>query len=203
MFIIYGLIGLNVGIFLLWQYAFQSWNRFKDPTLYLFMQKNLVLNESNIMAGRIWTLVTSSFSHSKGDHIFWNCLGLYFIAPAAARMIGSAAFLGLYLAGGLVSAITSLSWHRARGERWAGSEGASGAIYSTLSFWAAVYPESTLLLFFVVPMPVWLGVTGLFLYDLYGSIFTPNSGTDSAGHVGGLLAGLLFAYRLKRGRINW
>jgi len=98
-----------------------------------------------------------------------NCLGLYFIAPAAAqyvhllfiaphlisfvyRMIGSSAFIGLYLAGasmshhicemeaslistalgGVVSSLTSLLWHRSRGDRWGGSEGASGAIYTTL-----------------------------------------------------------------------
>lgn len=81
---IYGLIGANVSIFLLWQYATTSWQRFRDPSLYQWMTKNFVLNEYNMMAGRIWTLLTACFSHSSGTHIFMNCLGLYFIAPAVA-----------------------------------------------------------------------------------------------------------------------
>ena len=51
------------------------------------MMKNFVLNEPNIMAGRLWTLITSSFSHSGGQHILVNCLGLYFVAPAAASYV--------------------------------------------------------------------------------------------------------------------
>jgi membrane associated rhomboid family serine protease len=81
---IYGLIAVNVGVYLLWQYAMQSWQRFRDPSLYYWLVNNFVLNEANIMGGRIWTLVTACFSHSSGQHIFMNCLGLYFIAPAVA-----------------------------------------------------------------------------------------------------------------------
>lgn len=58
--------------------------RFRDPKLFMAMWANFILSEVNIRAGRIWTLVTSSFSHMGGSHIFVNCLGLYFVAPAAA-----------------------------------------------------------------------------------------------------------------------
>ena len=115
-------------------------------------------------------------------------------------MIGSAAFLGLYLAGHLMPMIgetlltddiVQADWSQpsppshgiapaAKGGpaakvlparstlpsvRHSPSHSASrlAEIALLLAFWAAVYPESTLLLFFVVPMPVWLGVTGLFL----------------------------------------
>lgn len=199
---IYGLIGVNVAVFLLWQYAVQSWQRFRDPALYQWLTKNFILNENNIMAGRIWTLLTACFSHSSGSHIFVNCLGLYFVAPAAAALVGSSAFLGLYLAGetashpltppdatrpahlppdrvdriyrvttglladhcpgGVLASLTSLSWHRLRGDRWRGSEGASGAIYASLAFYAALFPNTTFLLFFVVPMPAWVMVGGIF-----------------------------------------
>jgi membrane associated rhomboid family serine protease len=71
--------------------------------LYHWLTQNFVLNEANIMAGRLWTLLTACFSHSTGSHIFVNCLGLYFVAPAAASLVGSSAFLGLYLAGKYMS----------------------------------------------------------------------------------------------------
>lgn len=81
---VYTLIALNVVVFLLWQYGLQSWQRFRDPSLHNFLTKNFVLNEANIMAGRVWTLLTACFSHSSGTHIFVNCLSLYFVAPAVA-----------------------------------------------------------------------------------------------------------------------
>lgn len=84
MTVIYGLIGLNIAIYLLWQYAMTSYQRFRDPIWLQFLYNNFVLNEGNIMNGRIWTLLTACFSHSTGSHILVNCLGLYFVAPAAA-----------------------------------------------------------------------------------------------------------------------
>jgi len=54
------------------------------------MTRNFLINEANIQAGRIWTFVTSCFSHSSGTHIFVNCLGLYFMAPAAAQYVDTA-----------------------------------------------------------------------------------------------------------------
>lgn len=196
--IIYALIGLNIAVFFLWQYAISSYQRFRDPSLYQFLTRNFVLNENNIFSGRLWTLLTSCFSHSTGSHIFINCLGLWFVAPAAASLIGSASFLGLYLGGGIFASATSLLWHRATGQRWQGSEGASGAIYATLAFYGAFFPNTTWLLFFVVPMPAWVMIGGLFAYDCYSAVFRPQSGTDSAGHIGGILAGLLAAMRLRR-----
>jgi rhomboid-like protein len=47
-------------------------------------------------------------------------------------------------------------------------------------------------------MPAWALIGGIFAYDAYSAISRPGSGTDSAGHVGGLMAGLgaaLFARR--------
>ncbi|KAK6903298.1 hypothetical protein I203_108563 [Kwoniella mangroviensis CBS 8507] len=199
MTLIYGLIGLNGGVFLLWQYAISSAQRFRDPTLFFFLQKNFILNEVNVFSGRIWTLVTSAFSHMSGSHIFVNCLGLYFLAPAAAGLMGSSAFLGLYLGAGIFSSLTSLTYHRLKRDRWMGSEGASGAIYACLSFYGAMFPQSTVLMFFVIPMPVWVAISGIFAWDFYGALFRPNSGTDSAGHLGGITYGLLAALAMRRG----
>ncbi|WWC69141.1 uncharacterized protein I206_103077 [Kwoniella pini CBS 10737] len=199
MTLIYGLIGINGGVFLLWQYAISSAQRFRDPTLFFFLQKNFILNEVNVFSGRVWTLVTSAFSHMSGSHIFVNCLGLYFLAPAAAGLMGSSAFLGLYLGAGIFSSLTSLTYHRMKSDRWMGSEGASGAIYACLSFYGAMFPQSTVLMFFVIPMPVWVAISGIFAWDFYGAIFRPNSGTDSAGHLGGIVYGLGAAMAMRRG----
>ncbi|WVO14170.1 hypothetical protein L204_101801 [Cryptococcus depauperatus] len=199
MMLIYGLIGINGAVFLLWQYAVSTAQRFRDPSLLYFMRKNFILNKINIFSGRIWTLVTSAFSHSTGTHIFVNCLGLYFLAPAAASIMGSASFLGLYLGAGVFSSLVSLGYHRISGHRWWGSEGASGAIYACLAYYGALFPQSQVLMFFIIPMPVWVAISGVFAWDFYSAIFRPHSGTDSSGHLGGIVYGLLAAASYRRG----
>lgn len=80
-------------------------------------------------------------------------------------VLGTANFLGLYLGAGIISSLVSLAWHRAanRGRRTThGSEGASGAIYACLSFFAATFPQTQFLMFFVIPMPAWVAVGGIF-----------------------------------------
>lgn len=53
MFVVYGLIGLNVAIYGLWQYAHTSWSRFRDPSLYYWMTRNFIVSEANFAAGRL------------------------------------------------------------------------------------------------------------------------------------------------------
>lgn len=47
-------------------------------------------------------------------------------------------------------------------------------------------------------MPAWVVVPGILSYDLYSAWFTPAGREDSAGHLGGALAGILFwRFRLR------
>jgi membrane associated rhomboid family serine protease len=47
-------------------------------------------------------------------------------------------------------------------------------------------------------MPAWVLIGGMFAYDGYSAFFRPGSGTDSAGHVGGIMAGLGAALLARR-----
>lgn len=67
-----------------------------------------------------------------------------------------------------------------------------------IAFYGALFPTQQFLLFFVLPLPAWAMIGGIFAYDAYGAIFRPGSGTDSAGHVGGILAGLGAALLVRR-----
>ncbi len=80
-------------------------------------------------------------------------------------------------------------------------------------------PRATFLLFGIVPMPAWAFVGGVFLFDSYSAMsemvrnlstallnsrlihrYLQRKGTDTAGHVGGLLAGI--GYYLLRARFR-
>lgn len=61
------------------------------------------------------------------------------------------------------------------------AHGASGATYGAISFFACAFPRTTFLLFFVVPVPAWLCVSGIFAWDVYNGLWRRGGMTDSAG----------------------
>ncbi|GMK54086.1 hypothetical protein CspeluHIS016_0106720 [Cutaneotrichosporon spelunceum] len=192
-YVVYAIMALNLIIFLAWQYAISSWQRFRDPALYNWLWKNFILSIPNITEGRIWTLITSTFSQMSTSHILLNMLGLYFMGPAVAGLLGAFNFLGLYIGGGLFASMCSLLYqmlNRNKHRRVAGSEGASGAIYACLAFFGTIFPQATFLLFFVIPAKAWMVVTGIFIWDFYHAITSRQGLTDSAGHAGGIAFGV-------------
>ncbi|KDE09358.1 hypothetical protein MVLG_00672 [Microbotryum lychnidis-dioicae p1A1 Lamole] len=203
--ILYALVALNVAVFLAWQYAHQVYQQYRDPSLLRSLQNNFTTSWRNITQGRVWCLLTSCFSHEGTGHILMNLLSLYFMGPPVIMMLGNAGFLSLYLFSGAVASLTSLLFSRLslpHSQSLAYSaHGASGAIYGCLSFFAAAYPRTTFLLFFVVPVPAWACVAGILGWDLYGALGRRGGTTDSAGHVGGVVAGLMW-FTLLRGRFR-
>ena len=77
------------------------------------------------------------------------------------------------------------------GYRPAPSLGASGCISGLLSTFALMYPMATIY-FIIIPMPAILAVGGMAAYDLYQASRSRQHRTDSAGHIGGGIGGLLF-----------
>lgn len=116
------------------------------------------------------------------------------MAPLVLSILGNVGFLGLYLGsmclgylafcvdsnplcfmtGGVVSSLAGIAWrNRVQGREQAqgsGSHGASGAIYSVVSYFACVAPTTSFYIFGVLPLPAWLVVTGIFLYDGYSAV---------------------------------
>jgi membrane associated rhomboid family serine protease len=61
---------------------------------------------------------------------------------------------------------------------------------------ALMFPKSTMSLFGLIPMPLWLGVGSFVGYDLYQSIGRKSGRIDTWGHLGG--AGTAAMYWLLR-----
>ncbi|KAH9853736.1 hypothetical protein C2E23DRAFT_727964 [Lenzites betulinus] len=191
-YIFWGIIGLNGVVFATWNLAWVKYKSTGDPSSYLWMRKQFTSSSENLHAGRWWTLVTSCFSHEDGMHILFNGFTYYFMAPLVLSILGNVGFLGLYLGGGLTSSFAGIAWrnyHNPHGPT-SGSHGASGAIYSVISFFACVAPTAQFALFGIIPLPAWAFVTGIFLYDGYSAMHDKRVRTDTAGHIGGLLAGI-------------
>ncbi|KAL1744398.1 hypothetical protein HDZ31DRAFT_38746, partial [Schizophyllum fasciatum] len=162
-----------------------------DRHLLATMYRHFTGSLENLKAGRIWTLVTSAFSHSEIGHLFFNMFTFYFMGSAVAQMLGARHFLRLYFVGAVASCLGSIAWESYVGRNARGL-GASGAIDAVLGFLACAAPRMTFMIYGIVPVPAWLAVGGFFAYDLYGTVADNRPGVGTAAHVSGIITGILW-----------
>ncbi|MEW5748015.1 MAG: rhomboid family intramembrane serine protease [Candidatus Thermoplasmatota archaeon] len=143
--------------------------------------------------GRLYTLLTSMYTHADLFHLLFNVLGVAFIGMAFEQRIGTRPYILLYFLTGLCGtlAFAALNW----GDEWVAVVGASGAISGVLGAFARMFPHermSMMIMFFPLPpMPLWVIVVayiGLQVVFLGGN---PNIAVEA--HIGGLTAGLVLA----------
>ncbi|MDB4946462.1 MAG: rhomboid family serine protease [Labilithrix sp.] len=144
---------------------------------------------------RFETLVTSLFLHGSILHLGLNMVLLWQVGPLLERAIGSARFLSLYLAAGVVASAASAIWGRFFGQTM--SVGASGALCGLIAAAMVVgvrtegwRSELT------IGMGRWLA-----LIVAVGIIraFRPGiAQIDNAAHIGGAFAGAVVAVLWER-----
>jgi hypothetical protein len=76
----------------------------------------------------------------------------------------------------------------------------TGALYGVLAFFACMAPRATFLIFGIVPCPAWLCISGVFIWDGFSALSGTRKGTDTAGHIGGILGGI--GYYILRMRLR-
>lgn len=195
--VIFAVVGVNVLVFVGWAWAREMLDRFGDPRPSISMAKHFLSGEINMCEGRWWTLLTNCFSHQAPTHLIFNMVTLGFMSPPVLALTGPTMFLLLYCGGGIISSVVSMVGKRVieteeQQSRRPFSHGASGSVYAIMSTFACVQPRAQLLLFFVLPVPAWACVSGIFAWDVAQAVLNPGQRTDSAGHIGGVLAGILF-----------
>ncbi|KAI8826815.1 uncharacterized protein EV422DRAFT_562873 [Fimicolochytrium jonesii] len=203
--VLYGIISVNVVVFLMWMYANANSKQYGDHKWLKFMRENFLLNAHNcIDLGRWWTMLTCAFSHSNLMHILLNMFVLYNFAPSVIEIVGPRNFLGLYLLSGLAASVGSLinqvNTARQRGPPTY-SLGASGCVTGVTLLFALTYPRASVYLFGLVPVPAIIALGGFVAYDAYKSYTGTSGGTDTAGHLGGAAMGAAYWWFLvRRGR---
>jgi membrane associated rhomboid family serine protease len=152
----------------------------------------------------IWRLITAAFLHSPDDllHILWNMLFLFWFGREMEAVQGSREFTAFYLAS---AALSTLGWalldrvmpYGGRGAMM----GASGAATAVAVLFTLFYPNREVLLFFVLPMRMWvllviyLGLDSLNLVQQFRG--QPTRPVAFGAHVTG--AAFAFLYR----SLNW
>lgn len=146
-----------------------------------------------------WTLVTSIFSHSlfSFNHILFNSLGLIFFGQTVERLVGTRRYTYLFLGAGVVAGVAQVLIMKLLFNDVTPALGASGALQGVMGTLVVLAPTLTVLVFFVIPAPLWAIVILYVLLDIVGFI-TPNSSVANAAHLVGLAVGLAYGWSLRK-----
>lgn len=146
-----------------------------------------------------WTIIISIFAHDpfQFNHILFNGLVLFFFGNTTERLIGTKRFTWLFLGAGIVGGIAQVILTQLIFDTESAGLGASGAIQGMLGTLVVLAPRLTVLVFFVIPAPLWAITIVYVALDLFGAI-TPGSGVGHFAHLAGLATGLAFGYYLRQ-----
>ncbi|QCI64508.1 rhomboid family intramembrane serine protease [Phreatobacter stygius] len=195
-YVTYGLIGLNVAIFLLTTGLVPAQTA-NANALGLGLIPAVVTNQATLspelyLVSPWVTWITYMFMHGGWMHLIGNMLFLWVFADNVEDAMGHVRFLAFYLICGLIAGAIHLAINPVS---QAPLVGASGAISGVLAAYLILFPRVRVfgLAFNVLPIsiPVWLALGAWIVLQLF-HLFTAQGG-DTAwwAHVGGLIAGAL------------
>jgi len=140
----------------------------------------------------VWQIVTGALLHDPNGigHILFNCFSLYIFGRFVEDWLGPRRYLG-FLAASAVAASLAYLLFAVLGNRVYPMLGASGAVMGVLAYVALRAPNLTVLLFFVLPIRMWVLALGAIVLDLLGAL-SVDSNVAHTAHLGGALYGLLY-----------
>lgn len=138
-----------------------------------------------IKNGELYRIVSSMFIHIGFVHIFFNMYSLYIVGPRVEDFFGKWKYLFIYILSGICGSLLSVGFNDN-----VISAGASGAIFGL--FGALLYFGYTYRGY--IGSMVKSQILPVVLYNLVLGFFI--SGIDMAGHIGGLIGGLLVSSML-------
>jgi len=157
------------------------------------------LRPNDVLGGNnLWTFFTSMFMHAGLTHLFVNMLSLVFIGGFVEKLIGKKRFIWLYLGSGLFAGIFFVLVALITGtDLNVFAVGASGAIFGLGGLLAVLTPRLPVLVFFIIPMPMWVAMIFLIgvLWLLSASLSLP---IGNVAHLGGFIVGLAYGFYLKQ-----
>ena len=148
---------------------------------------------------RPYQFITHMFMHDTGiTHIFFNMLAVYMFGSILENLWGSKRFLNFYLLCGLGAAALQVGifYYNGDGARMLG---ASGAVFGLLVAFAMMFPNTELLLYFVIPVKAKYLVGAYALYELYNGFYA-NDNIGHFAHLGGLVVGIIIMLIWKRNK---
>jgi membrane associated rhomboid family serine protease len=143
------------------------------------------------IAQQPWTIISSIFVHGGFGHILFNMISLYFLGSFFFRAVGERSFLAVFFLGGLAGNALFLLLVPPN----VIGIGASGAIFAIGGALAVLVPRVPVYILFIpIAMPLWVAILIFFLLSF---LF---AGVAWQAHLGGVLAGVVAGFILRRSR---
>lgn len=139
----------------------------------------------------VWQLVTYGFLHGSFAHIAFNMLALWMFGGAIEQLFGARPFALYYFVCVIGAAVTQLAVMHFFPSGFSPTLGASGGIFGLLLAFGMMYPHQRILVYFAIPMPAWLFVTGYGALELFYGVTGRDEGVAHFAHLGGLAFGFV------------
>lgn len=205
-YVVYALMVLNIGIFLMYVSILNEPYKLGVFFYDWALIPALINGESQPLG-----LFTSMFLHAGWMHLAGNMLFLWIFGDNLEDIMGHTGFAVFYtlcgLAAGLAQVVSDPS-------STIPTVGASGAIAGVMGGYLLLFPKARvdviiifIVFFKILPMPAWVMLGVWFLWQIFSGITTDTSdgGVAYWAHAGGFLAGLVLTLPawLKRGGVGY
>jgi membrane associated rhomboid family serine protease len=197
------IILINVVVFVL-QQVFDPHSQSELVRDYLLASSDGVFHH-----GRVWQLLTATFLHAGVGHILWNMWFFWMVGREMESFYGTRDFVAMYLGAAIVSTLGYVLVDEFSPAHPLGLStpmlGASGAVMAVVVLYALYYPHRQILLFFIVPVEMWLHVVIYLSFQLW-QFLQPGAPVKEAvaSHLTGALYGYLFKqFDLRWSRLSW
>lgn len=177
-FVTYGLVGLNVLVYLI---TVAQGAGINQPGGKLF--DKWILYGPYVAQGDWWRLLTAAFLHGGVAHIALNMLALYWLGGAVETYLGPLRYLALYVVSGLAGSAGALL-----DKPLSPTVGASGAIFGILGAMLIIEYQATGSL--AGQALTLIAINLVFTFSI--------SNIAIGGHIGGLIGGILATLALSR-----
>lgn len=192
-------IFFNFIIFFLWRWLPNS-----APQ---FMINHFLVSWSGLLSGRIWTLITSVFSHILFLHLLMNMLTLASFGPVIESSLGRYRFLKFYLLAGVVASLShALISNFLLIQPELPALGASGAISGVILLFSFLYPQQRILILGLIPIRAIFGAVIMVSLDFWGLFAQAEGETIPIGHgahLGGALTGVIYYFLILNQKRNF
>jgi membrane associated rhomboid family serine protease len=148
---------------------------------------------------RLWELLTATFLHKDIWHLLGNMLFLWIVGREMEALYGTRDFLAFYICAAIFSTLTwCLIQAASTSDPKVPMMGASGAVMAVMMLFTLFYPKREIVFFFI-PMPIWLLVAIYLFYPLIPVLAHQSSHVAVEAH----LAGAGFAFLFKQFDLRW
>lgn len=145
-----------------------------------------VKDNSMIMRGQVWRLVTPIFLHGSILHIAFNMYALFYIGRLLEKFYGRWRYLGLFMLSGFAGNVISFMFSSYQ------SLGSSTSIFGLLGAYGVLIYQNREI-FGPIARRALSQVAIIAVVNLIIGL-TPGSAIDNWGHIGGLVGGTMFAW---------